>query len=597
MSLYVSVHVKSYEIKQKLSADYKITVEISTLLEKEIPELEHKLEAATEDISKSSTKISEMEEVLDNICSDMKTATALLPDLYLLDQNQNEMKVLERRLSKLKMQIGGKDISRNVQQVSEEQNVAQTQIKSLNRDIEKTQLKINNHIEEVQQLKGRINDLKSEKNKMCSDMQKKSALIEQSENITKENTVLTEASKEVKTEIAKLEVKVKELVKEKETATKTKESELEKLTTKIREEERETESIEKISLDIEQYVSANKEAELMEHEDRIEKVTSQIESKREELSSMSKTEKELHQDINSQELKYRNLEDNRKLIETIELISQMNSECQKLKDKIGGYDIRSLHSDLERLNQESRRITKERDEASTRETEFKVKIRECRKQLQDEMFKDAEKRHKNKCIELRTTQLACDDLNKYYVALNNAIMNYHKLKMKEINKIIKDLWIKTYAGNDIDYIEIQSDEDGDRGIEKTRRTFNYRVVMFKGDTATDMRGRCSAGQKVLASLIIRLALAETFCLNCGILALDEPTTNLDRENISKLARALVDIVQSRSEQRNFQLIIITHDEDFIELLGRSETVDYFYKVSKDNNTHSKISKLYISDMA
>ena len=40
--------------------------------------------------------------------------------------------------------------------------------------------------------------------------------------------------------------------------------------------------------------------------------------------------------------------------------------------------------------------------------------------------------------------------------------------------------------------------------------------------------RCSAGQKVLASLIIRLALAETFAENCGIIALDEPTTNLDR---------------------------------------------------------------------
>jgi hypothetical protein len=36
-----------------------------------------------------------------------------------------------------------------------------------------------------------------------------------------------------------------------------------------------------------------------------------------------------------------------------------------------------------------------------------------------------------------------------------------------------------------------------------------------------------ASRQVLACLIIRLALAETFCLNCGILALDEPTTNLD----------------------------------------------------------------------
>ena len=54
-----------------------------------------------------------------------------------------------------------------------------------------------------------------------------------------------------------------------------------------------------------------------------------------------------------------------------------------------------------------------------------------------------------------------------------------------------------------------------------------RVVMYSGGAELEMRGRCSAGQKVLACLIIRLALAETFCLNCGILALDEPTTNLD----------------------------------------------------------------------
>jgi DNA repair protein RAD50 len=63
--------------------------------------------------------------------------------------------------------------------------------------------------------------------------------------------------------------------------------------------------------------------------------------------------------------------------------------------------------------------------------------------------------------------------------------------------------------------------------------------MTKGNTSLDMRGRCSAGQRVLASLVIRLALSETFCLNCGILALDEPTQFLDRDNIESLAQALV----------------------------------------------------------
>ena len=52
--------------------------------------------------------------------------------------------------------------------------------------------------------------------------------------------------------------------------------------------------------------------------------------------------------------------------------------------------------------------------------------------------------------------------------------------------------------------------------------------MIKNEAEMEMRGRCSAGQKVLASLVIRLALVQTFSANCSIIALDEPTTNLDR---------------------------------------------------------------------
>ena len=74
--------------------------------------------------------------------------------------------------------------------------------------------------------------------------------------------------------------------------------------------------------------------------------------------------------------------------------------------------------------------------------------------------------------------------------------------------------------------------------------------------------------QVLACLIIRLALAETFSTNCGIIALDEPTTNLDRENIGSLAEALAELANKRAEQGNFQLVVITHDEDFIESLSR-----------------------------
>lgn len=49
---------------------------------------------------------------------------------------------------------------------------------------------------------------------------------------------------------------------------------------------------------------------------------------------------------------------------------------------------------------------------------------------------------------------------------------------------------------DIEYVEIRSDVDENSSAGVKRRVYNYRVVMVKGDTALDMRGRCSAGQKV-----------------------------------------------------------------------------------------------------
>lgn len=105
--------------------------------------------------------------------------------------------------------------------------------------------------------------------------------------------------------------------------------------------------------------------------------------------------------------------------------------------------------------------------------------------------------------------------------------------------------------------------------------------MIKGDTELDMRGRCSAGQKVLTSLVVRLALAETFCINCGILALDEPTTNLDEANVNSLADALAGIIAERRGQANFQLIVITHDESFVECLLAAHCAEHYFKVVKD----------------
>lgn len=41
-------------------------------------------------------------------------------------------------------------------------------------------------------------------------------------------------------------------------------------------------------------------------------------------------------------------------------------------------------------------------------------------------------------------------------------------KMSDINKIVKEMWQKTYRGQDIDCIQIKADAEG------TARSYNYR---------------------------------------------------------------------------------------------------------------------------
>lgn len=178
-----------------------------------------------------------------------------------------------------------------------------------------------------------------------------------------------------------------------------------------------------------------------------------------------------------------------------------------------------------------------------RKQQLDDQIRDYKVQLRQNEFRNIEDKYRKKLIEFETTTMAVADLEKYYRALDQALIEYHSKKIEEINTIIRSLWQITYKGQDIDSIEIVSGPENNGAAAKTTsRSYDYRVVMKKGGAKIDMRGRCSAGQKVLAALVIRLALAETFCLNCGILALDEPTTNLDTENKYGLAQAITECV-------------------------------------------------------
>jgi DNA repair protein RAD50 len=274
-------------------------------------------------------------------------------------------------------------------------------------------------------------------------------------------------------------------------------------------------------------------------------------------------------------------------------------DLEALYAEIEQLESHNAESDKDRYDREGQKWQLERNKLTAEQASIIGSLKSKDDQLQellrdwDTEYKDAAYKYREAHIKVETTKAAVEDLGRYGGALDKAIMKYHAIKMEEINRIVEELWRKTYQGTDVDTIAIRSDNENLKG----NKSYNYRVVMVKQDAEMDMRGRCSAGQKVLASIIIRLALAECFGVNCGLIALDEPTTNLDRENIQALAEALAEIIKVRRQQSNFQLIVITHDEEFLKYMQCADFCDTYYRVSRNARQKSIIERQSIAEVS
>ena len=343
--------------------------------------------------------------------------------------------------------------------------------------------------------------------------------------------------------------------------------------------------------DIEDYIDRGGPSQLVRSKAAIEHMREEIKHGEADINATIKQIKKSETDLRDVEETKRQIADNQDYRRDLNALKEISVEIRELESH-NAEDEKADHED------EGHRWEMERNKLVAEQASIMGQLKSKDDQLQQLLqdweteYKGAADKYKEAHIKVETTRAAAEDLARYGGALDKAIMKYHTLKMEEINRIVEELWRKTYQGTDVDTILIRSDNETHKG----NKSYNYRVVMVKQDAEMDMRGRCSAGQKVLASIIIRLALAECFGTNCGLIALDEPTTNLDRDNIRALAQSLAEIIRVRRQQRNFQLIVITHDEEFLRYMQCADFCDYYYRVSRNERQKSIIIRQSISEV-
>lgn len=491
--------------------------------------------------------------------------------------------------------------TRSLSEVEEEARMSEERIQKVQDEVEKHARSLNRERDDLRHAENRVNGAKQKCLELQAMAEKHKRLRLEKEEASKKISYLTTHIEEVRNSMKNLEVDMEYAEAEHATVRAEGMKQCRESNDWASKRTRKVDNWNDNLREVQGYDRFGKERELEKVVMSLEAIEKEIECGAKDLRAHEKEQQTASDSQREMESRIRNLKDNQRYRDD-ERKMQMNArsarhvmeEIDVLERQAGGNPGEKETRMTEMIN------TKNAERAATMgEKQGYTNSYKVRKTELERAEREGSRRKFDECrIRKQTMELASSDLEKYHRALDQALMAFHTLKMNSINRTIKELWQQTYRGTDIEEIEIISDHGDTRGVAggTLRRTFNYRVQMRQKQATLDMRGRCSAGQKVLACLVIRLALAESFCTDCGILALDEPTTNLDRENIDSLADALKTIIENRKKQRNFQLVLITHDQDFIDRLGARAFCDKYFLVYKDEGGISRAVEQELQEM-
>ncbi|XP_050431773.1 DNA repair protein RAD50 isoform X2 [Adelges cooleyi] len=571
------------EKQSKLQQMMPVCTRISVLKETEIPNLKKELESIEFNLKKCREELTVVSENNVKLETDESNAKVIQSDITLIDNYINETARLEEKEQLLVAKISKSGSSRNLHEALSEQSSIRSTLSAVCKNIENNGsvlVKYNENLHELQQKKNMVT---TEELKIKSSVQAEKGLMEKLIDLQSLETTLNVELNEARSALEPIKSNLILYASKLEQTKKKHILQIEQDGKKIKMLEQNFDNIKRLQISIDDYKKNY-------YSQRIQDINDLMEKLKKEKQDYSNVQLQIQKKIDfikefntNQKMQKFDLENNKKLRNKMKEEIECINEIQNLKTLIGDTDINILLKEKKKVVQKIESLHTQKNVSRGRQLELNTGITKIMNELMNPDYKDAEKNYLHELVHFEVLNKVEKDLEKYWRALDATLQMFHKGRMQSINAIIKELWANIYNGNDIDYIEIKTSDDNVKPIQTEttkRRIHNYRVVQWKNGTELDMRGRCSAGQKVLACLIIRMALAETFSKNCGILALDEPTTNLDEPNITNLADSLSHIVARRSCQRSFQLIIITHDPNFLRKLSASDKVDKFYNVKR-----------------
>ncbi len=430
------------KLKNTVEVFLKIRDQELPLLKKQINELDNdELKMKRDNLEENEVKIFQLNEckMLSNSLNNQIT----IIKKYLNEINEADNKILVEN-TKLS-NSGNKKATKSVERIKFEKVQLGEKLETAKNQVELKQKQMVKQQEDIQSLKDKLNNLTIKKLRFDVSAKNLDSLKEKLEKLKADNKQYESEKAKNINDLSSLALIIKELLEEKTERTKERvemqeqrRAELSQLTLA----KNELSDIAKAIKNFEQ----NDMKRLKEARETLSQNESDEFKDNQQYNKLRSEIDEIRNDFSQQEIVKRELDDNKRLREKKVDYEKKISILNDLNQKLNGLNPSELKKQINFCEIEKKDFQKQLNDASASLSMLSGTIKTLDIELDTDEYKNAEIKYSTCIKDLHVLEFSLHDIDKYSKALDKAIMNYHSMKMNEINKSIKHIWKQVYRG-------------------------------------------------------------------------------------------------------------------------------------------------------
>ena len=426
----------------------KNTVEVfRRMRDQDLPSLKRQIsELDGEELQAKRNKLEENEAKIAQLKESKMLANSLNNQITIVKKYLNEISETDNKLglesSKL---VGGKKAGKSVERIKLEKSQLTEKLETVKNQVEVKQKQMVKQQEEIQFLKDKLNNLTIKKLKFDVSSKNVDNLKEKLEKLKIDNKQNETQIDKNRIDSSSLALIINDLLEEKNVKTRER--------VEMQEQRRvglsqlvtlknELNELGKVIRNFEQ----NDMKRLIDSRENLSRVESDEAKDIEQNNKFRSEIEEIKNSFSQQEVVKRELDDNKRMRERKIEFDNKVTILKDLKEKINGLNLNELKKEIASHESEKKEFRKQQNDAESSLMMLSGTLKTLKAELETDEYVDADIKFSTCIKDLHVLEFSLRDIEKYSKALDKAIMNYHSMKMNEINKSIKQIWKQVYRG-------------------------------------------------------------------------------------------------------------------------------------------------------